>query len=540
MKNAVLLFLLSCFVFGCKNNSEITLKVKDAEKLLLSENPDSAFVILKSITNPDVLDNKTFSRWCLTCAAACEKLEEDMPFVPQMERANEYYEKHGSLDEKIMILMYLGMSYEEETDFEWAMKSYLQVVEMAKEEEQYLLLIGKLYNKMACLYSFDNDYDKAQYFYQLSGESYLKGSDSLNYIYSIRDIGWIYTLKKEYVAASESFLKAYKFALNLNDSLLLSSLTNRLGINYKEMNNYSLAEEYLLQSIVYDKAGSAPTFLALADLYTSGKEYKKAQDYINMATRLSSDNQMFKGGLLYRLYVLEKELGNYDLSLNYYEQYTSFADSISNLQERTNILKVEKRYEYEHLLNENNKLDIKNQWIVILCCCLVILCLLLIVLYRYRITKKEKYIIKQQQIIQDKHSLLMEKEIDMKGLSSIVMEIRENVLTSTDVYKRIIEISQSIEKAKKYPLTDKEWITLKECVKSTYVLFFENLQKNFPNMTEEDIRFCCLLKIGLNSQQLAILLKIQSTSVSRRRSRIMIKGGFENTNTTLEKIIEKL
>ena len=59
-------------------------------------------------------------------------------------------------------------------------------------------------------------------------------------------------------------------------------------------------------------------------------------------------------------------------------------------------------------------------------------------------------------------------------------------------------------------------------------------------MTEEDIRFCCLLKIGLNSQQLAILLKIQSTSVSRRRSRIMIKGGFENTNTTLEKIIEKL
>lgn len=540
MKNAVLLLLLSCFVFGCKNNSEITLKVKDAEKLLLSENPDSAFVILKSITNPDVLDNKTFSRWCLTCAVACEKLEEDMPFVPQMERANEYYEKHGSPDEKIKILMYLGVSYEEETDFEWAMKSYLQVVEMAKKEKKYLLLVGKLYNKMACLYSFDNDYDRAQYFYQLSGESYLKGGDSLNYIYSIRDIGWIYTLKKEYVAASESFLKAYKFALNLNDSLLLSSLTNRLGINYKEMNNYLLAEEYLLQSIVYDKAGSAPTFLALADLYTSGKEYKKAQNYINMATRLSSDNQMFKGGLLYRLYILEKELGNYDLSLNYYEQYTSFADSISNLQERTNILKVEKRYEYEHLLNENNKLDIKNQWIVILCCCLVILCLLLIVLYRHRITKKEKYIIKQQQIIQDKHSLLMEKEIDMKGLSSIVMEIRENVLTSTDVYKRTIEISQSIEKAKKYPLTDKEWIVLKECVKSTYVLFFENLQKNFPYMTEEDIRFCCLLKIGLNSQQLAILLKIQSTSVSRRRSRIMIKGGFENTNTTLEKIIEKL
>lgn len=539
MRNAILLLLLSCFLFSCKRNTDVRLKIKDAEELYLSQQPDSALTLIKTITNPDLLDNKTFALWCLTYAEISDQLGEDMPFVPQMERASEYYEENGTTKEIIKSLMYLGQAYEEEKKFDNAMQTYLHAVDLAMNNEQYILT-GKLYKKIAWLYDFEDNYDEAQHYNLLSGEYYLKEKDTLNYIYSIRDIGWIHTLKKEYGQASESLLKAYKLALNLNDSLLLSSLTNRLGINYKEMDNYPLAEKYLLQSIVYDEAGSAPTYLALADLYTSRKEYNKARDYMNMAARLSSDNPMFQGGLLYRLYTLEKELGNYALSLNYFEQYTSFSDSISDLQETTNILKVEKRYEYEHLLNENNKLDIKNQWIVILCCCLIILCLSLIVLYRYRIAKKEKYIIKQQQIIQDKHSSLMEKEIDLKGLSSKVMEIRENVLISTDVYKRIIEVSKSIEKAKKYPLTDKEWIALKECVKSTYVSFFENLQKNFPNITEEDIRFCCLLKIGLNSQQLAILLKIQSTSVSRRRSRIMIKGGFENTNTTLEKIIEKL
>ena len=106
-------------------------------------------------------------------------------------------------------LMYLGMSYEEETDFDWAMKSYLKAVEMAKKANNYLL-VGKLYKKIAGLHDYEDNYDEAQRYHLLSGEYYLKGGDSLDYIYSIRDIGWLYTLKEEYGEASESYQKAYQ------------------------------------------------------------------------------------------------------------------------------------------------------------------------------------------------------------------------------------------------------------------------------------------------------------------------------------------
>lgn len=539
MRNAILLLLLSCFLFGCKRNTDVRLKIKDAEELYLSQQPDSALTLIKTITNPDLLDNKTFALWCLTYAEISDQLGEDMPFVPQMERASEYYEEHGTTKELIKSLMYLGQAYEEEKKFDNAMQVFLKAVDLAKSDKD-CLLVGKLYNNIGKLHDFEDDYDESQRFYQLSGEYYLKGGDSLNYVYSIRDIGWIYTLKEEYGSALESYLQAYKLALNLNDSLLLSSVTNRLGNNYEEMNNYTLAEKYLFQSIAYDEAGSAPTYLALANLYTSQKEYTKARYYISMANRLRSTNQMFEGGLLYQQYILEKELGDYELSLNYYEQYTSFADSISDLQENTNLLKVKKRYEYEHLLNENKNLDIKNQWAVIVCCCLVIICLLLIVLYRYYMALKEKQIKKQQQLIQAKHYSLVQKELEIKGLSFTIQKIRENVFKSSSVYKKIIKNSLSIEQSKDNALNDKEWIALKECVKSTYPAFFDNLQDKFPNLTEEEIRFCCLLKIGLDSQQLSILLDIQSASVSRRRNRIMKKGGLENTNTTLEKLIKSM
>lgn len=539
MKNAVLLFLLSCLFFGCKKDSEARLKIEEAEELIMSEKPDSAFVLLKSITNPDVLNDKTFARWCLAYAGACEQLDEDMPFVSQLFKANGFYEEHGTNSERIRSWMYLGQAFEEEKSFDKAMQVYLQAVDLAKNKQEYLLL-GKIYNKIAWLHDFSDNYDEAQRFHLLSGESYLKINDNLNYIYSIRDIGWIYTLKEEYGEASESFLKAYKLALNLNDSLLLSSLTNRMGINYVEMGNYSLAEKYLLQSIAYDEAGSTPTYLALADLYTSKKEYEKARHYIKIATLGKTSNRNFKGGLLYQLYLLEKGLGNYSLSLNYYEQYSEVEDSISALQEKVNLLKVEKRYEYANLLNENHKLEIKNQWVIIVCCCLIIICFLLLGMYKYHVALKNKHIYQQQKRIQNEQSVLLEKELALEGLSTTVLKIRENILTNSDIYKKIIENSQSIEKSIKYPLTNKDWLSLKEVVKSTYILFFENLQNHFSNLTEAEVRFCCLLKLELNSQQLSILLNIQPQSLSHKRYLIMKKGELENTNTTLETVIANL
>lgn len=214
--------------------------------MIRTEQPDSAFALLDGITNPEVLSDKVFAHFCMVSAGLSEQLGEDMPFVPQMERANDYYEKHGSPEDKMNSLLYLGMAYEGETDYEWAMKSYLSAVELAKKAKNYRL-VGKLYNKMAKLHDFDDNYEEAKQCHLLSGEYYLKGKDSINYIYSIRDIGRIYMLKEDYDAALRCHQDAYRLALPLNDSLLLSSLTNRLGNNYEKMGNYALAEKFLFK-----------------------------------------------------------------------------------------------------------------------------------------------------------------------------------------------------------------------------------------------------------------------------------------------------
>ncbi len=159
MKNVILLFILFCLFFSCKSNNEINLKIKEAEELIRTEQPDSAFALLDGITNPEVLSDKVFAHFCMVSAGLSEQLGEDMPFVPQMERANDYYEKHGSPEDKMNSLLYLGMAYEGETDYEWAMKSYLSAVELAKKAKNYiirwlscmiLMIIMKKRNSVIC------------------------------------------------------------------------------------------------------------------------------------------------------------------------------------------------------------------------------------------------------------------------------------------------------------------------------------------------------------------------------------------------------
>lgn len=85
--------------------------------MIRTEQPDSAFALLESITNPDVLNDKTFARFCLIHAGLSEQLGEDMPVCSRNGEGECYYEKHGSPEEKMNCLLYLGMSYEERDRF---------------------------------------------------------------------------------------------------------------------------------------------------------------------------------------------------------------------------------------------------------------------------------------------------------------------------------------------------------------------------------------------------------------------------------------
>ena len=158
-------------------------------------------------------------------------------------------------------------------------------------------------------------------------------------------------------------------------------------------------------------------------------------------------------------------------------------------------------------------------------------------IYKKRLDKANEKLKKEQEGIVKK---MQEKELKVQGLSKQVLSTREGILENTETYKKIMQNACSVEEAKKNPLTNEDWLSLYGSLKITYPFFMDGLEQQLPGLTEEERHFCCLLKLGLDNQQLAIFLDIQSTSVDRRRYRIRKKGKLANTQTTLEELIAAL
>lgn len=538
--SAILLIFLSCLLYNsCRQEKGVNNVISQAEICMDLGRLDSAKTLLDSIKGKETLSEKSYGRLGLLFAQICDKKNEDMPFVMQMERVWNYFREHGTLDEKAKAQMYLGWSYEEEKMFDEAMLNYLSAAELAEKAKDYSLA-GKIHIRVADLHDFEDRYEDALRLYKNAVENYLKAKDSLGYACALREVAWIEMKCNKLNDALDNNMKVFKLALEIGDSSLLSSITNRLGANYERMDSLEMSKKYLLQSIDYEEKGSAPTYLALGNIYLCQKKYRMAYDYIQKASDLKTSNEMFEGGVLFYYYLLHKEMGSPDIALNYYEQYVAFKDSLTDLQEKMNTIKVEKRYEQKQLLNTNNLLQNRFHKMIIISVILLLFIVFIFLFYQYRVALKDKGILKQQQKLQMNHSILLEKELMLKGLESNIQQIRENILKASDVWQIVLKRSQNIELAKKKPLTDKEWILLIEIVKATFVSFYENLHCKFLNLTNDEVRFCTLLKLGLNSQQLSILLNIQPTSVSHKRYRIMKKGGCENTNSTLDDLIAEM
>lgn len=539
MKIILSLFsFLFLILFSCQEDKATEHTLQTAQKILVA-NPDSAVVLLRSINAPESLPTRTFARWCLLYAQACDEAGEDMPFVSQLKRTNEYFEKHGSPGEKALCELYLGHSHEEDKEFDRAMHHFLTAIDIAKKAKEYKIE-GNIYNHIARLYEFNDKDKEAQMIYHKAGDCFMLAKDSINYAYALRNIGWTYARENDFVKALDYCEKAYDLSICLNDSTLLSSLTNRIGVFYKEMNKYDLAEEKLFQSINYQEENSAPTYLALANLFFRQKNYEKALYYTQKTSELQTKNTNTAGAIVYHLYLIEKKLGHSSLALNYYEQYVAFNDSVTDIQQKVNSEKVERRYEQSKLLNTNYELYTKQQRTIILCILLLLACITTVLFYKIRISRKNKRIHKQQELIQSNHAQLMAKELSVKGLEIDIQQIRENILHNSAIWEKIIRNSKSIPEAKQFPLTEKEWLSFTEIIKATYISFQENLFLKFPGLTVDEFRFCCLLKAGLNSQELSIFLNIQPESVNHKRYRVMKKGRYENKNLILENIIYQL
>ena len=564
MRKSFAIIITSILVLsGCNKQQSVSDRLLNEVGKAIAINPDSASNLLKSISSPEKLDDKTFARWCMLSGKITDEIFTTILPTYQLERAYDWYSSHGSPDEQVQILIYLGRSYFADGDYDKAMSIYTNALDIA-EKNKFNNLIGYIYDYIGDLYREKFMRTEAIKRYEAAAECFKKENNTDSYACALRDVGREYAEMDSLSHALHILIVADSVANKTKNIEVTASINNALGNIYAMQNKYDKAEKYLLKALLTGRE-KMPDYVALIDLYTTSGSINKAKELLS---KIPQDNPQYTCSIKYLYYQIYNAEENYKEALVNLEEYVNMVDSIVYADSQSKILDIESKYNHLKISKEVDRLKIKQQsYIIISIICIITLLLITIGYLLYRKKAKEKiqrqrdelYLIKTNLLnvsleLEKKKRLLdtfkekneyynkMQEEIIL--LTANYKELQNKSLENSPLFKELTHLTtQNKPRNNRSLITDEQWKLITDEITHIYPNLHRYIYSLCPDLQIQDFMYCCLYMYGFDTNAEAQLINITVDSVIKKRLRLRQKLGITlpNNNTTLrEYLIENM
>ena len=563
MRKSIAIIITSILVLsGCNKQQSVSDRLLNEVEKAIAINPDSASNLLKSISSPEKLDDKAFARWCMLSGKITDEIFNSILPTYQLERAYDWYSSHGSPDEQVQILIYLGRSYFADGDYDKAMSIYTNALDIA-EKNKLNNLTGYTYSYIGDLYGEKFMRTEAIKRYKAAAECFKKENNTDSYACALRDVGREYACIDSLSRALKILTIADSVARNTKNIEVTASIDNALGNIYAMQNKYDKAEEYFLKALVGRE--TMPDYMALIDLYIASGAINKAKELLS---KIPQDNPKYTYSIKYLYYQIYNEEKNYKEALTNLKEYVEITDSIIYADNQSKILNIESKYNHLKISKEVDRLKIKQQsYIIVLVICIGILLLIIIGYLLYRKKAKEKIQRQQEELNRIKTDLLyvslelekkkrlldtfkeknesyeeMQEEISL--LTTNYKQLQNKILENSPLHKELIHLANQNKPRNNKPLiTDKQWKLIADEITYIYPNLRKYIYSRCPDLPEQDFWYCCLYISGFDTNTEAKLLNITVDSVRKKRLRLRQKLNIilpDNNATLYEYLIENM
>ncbi len=343
------------------------------------------------------------------------------------------------------------------------------------------------------------------------------------------------------------------------DRAIASSEYNIGGILIK-MGKYSQAEKSLqiaLEnfSMLEEKTGIIITSLRLAVARNSqGKPdaIEVAVNALEMANSIDNPNLISHGyKILSNIYFFNN---NYKESYEYLVRHKTLQDSLFTADKERLLTEFEAQFQSEHkdneirLLKGKSKIQRKsNILLVTLIIVLIGVIVLLVFLFRLKSTafnrqqklrEQENIILTQEKQIAEKENQILQEQLESKNrelaskalemirfndtISSIIEKLESlnnNFSKNPEVAKPVKEIILELEIQTKQNI----WIEFEKIFKNIHSGFYERLLEICPELTATEIKTAALLKLNLNTKEIAAIAFKSEGGIKTTRYRLRKK-----------------
>ena len=478
-----------------------------------------------------------------------------------MKEVVDYYDHHGSANERMLANYVLGCVYRDMHEAPMALEYYNKATEQADTTSadcDYGTLyrvysqMGFLFSKQYLLYQELNAFDKAEKYAYLA-------KDTLNAIINYQNQGEVYDfLGKKDSAIAINLQAAKLFKKHGNDYAAAIAF----GCNY----NYYIEKK---DSINAKKAFEAYNSTG----YEGNSEYEDSKAYVLC---LKGTYYMFTGQLDSACYILQqslrlcksysikaattKALAHYyakvnqpSLAMKYALQSSEYNDSDLIGARKTQLQQVQAMYDYsrnqEIAKNAEQKAErsTRMNYMIVLSC--LMLFLLLSYIYRKQIAIKKKKIAVSKLLYEDSllklkrlqderaklvaendnklAQVIMEKENTISKLKAEITHIQERyslssvsdadlILKDSSIYKKI----KFIEVHPKEKMCEEDWKELADTIEEVIPNFIPVLKNK---LNDKDYQICLLVRLGFSTSLVARLLELSDAAISKSRKTMLKK-----------------
>ena len=565
MKEKVIFLLLIIMILtSCAGNRKYDDLMQRADSIM-DVDDDSAKVAIRILdgVKPQLLEFSKAQkmRYELLRHKAMNKAYISFTSDSIMKEVVDYYDRHGSANERMLANYVLGCVYRDMHEVPLALEYYNKAEEQADTTAadcDYGTLY-RVYSQMGFL--FDKQYlpyQELEAFGKAVRYAYL-AKDTLNAIINYQNRGIAY----DYLGNKDSVI-----AINLHAAEMYKRIRNNeaaaiaLGCNYSyyidkgdSVNARKAFESYT--STRYEgnsNYGDAKAFLLCekGTYYMFVSRLDSAFSCLNQSLKLSKSysNKAAATKVLAQYYA---RVNKPVLAMKYALKTSEYNDSDFLAVRESQLQQIQAMYNYGRNQEIARKAELKAERITMLVYVLiaggVVIFLLLTNLYLRQLKKKKEKIVVTKQLYDDSllklrqkqeelellrtvndrkiADVIKEKEQTINKLKEDLKDIRDKysnsslsdvdiLLKESSIYKRI----KYLELHPKEIMRENDWIELEETIEQLIPSFIP-LLKNRLNVI--GYRICLLVKLEISTSSIAILLGLSSSAISKYRKVMLEK-----------------
>lgn len=312
-----------------------------------------------------------------------------------------------------------------------------------------------------------------------------------------------------------------------------------VGKSYIELGDYKKAYPYIMEARAIDSLNGKTGKLSLHD-HNLGEWYarqgkvapalKYYQKAIDSSLKYGINGVAVESYL--SIYEMMEKRGDYKTALAYYIRFAEYRDSSSSLAAKATAMELEVRYKNERqknvilkqdaeiaVLNQTNELQKANAArnrslfaAAFFAIVLVIISLAILSRKRKRIMQvalqlKEKELRRSMEVILTKTQLLQQLEEQLGNMASSADAAYVDLATV---------IRNNVE-------NEDDWQAFHQHFDQIHPQFLARLKKNYPILTQNDLRLVSLLRINIHTKEIAQILGISADSVKKAKIRLAKK-----------------